>query len=111
MSDRLRTTPGGTPGTFALRLVVAMVLTAVAALLLLTVVLVALGPRDDPSVTFGWVYQAMVVAVAAVCMPRLWRWVAGARPRDITPVLPPEEEPVPGPHEGLSGEVPPPRRW
>lgn len=111
MSDRLRTAPGEPRATFAFRVAVGTAVSVVAASLLVTLVVVSLGPRDDPTALFGWFYQGILVVVAAVAMPPLWRWVLAARPRESAPVLPVDEDPASGDHAGLSGDVVPPRRW
>jgi lysylphosphatidylglycerol synthetase-like protein (DUF2156 family) len=111
MADRLLTAPGGTPRAFAVRLAVATASSVLAALMLVSLVVVARGRRDDPTVAFGWFYQAMLLGVAVVSMPGLWRWALAARPRERVPVLPIDEEPGPRPHDGLAGNVAPPTRW
>jgi len=111
MSERLRTTSGESPGTFGFRLGVVVAVSLVAVVLLVTLVMVALGPRDDPSAAFGWVYQGMLVVAMAVALPPMWRWALAARPRESVPVLPVDEDPASGPHDGLSGNAPLPRRW
>jgi len=111
MPERLRTRPGESPSTFTFRLGVVIAVSVLALVLLVTLVVVALGPRDDPTAAFGWVYQGMLVVATTVALPRMWRWALAARPREGVPVLPVDEDPASGPHDGLSGNAPLPRRW
>ncbi|GIG20398.1 hypothetical protein Cch01nite_11220 [Cellulomonas chitinilytica] len=111
MTDRLHVTPPTSQSrSFARRVAVGTILSAVLALLLVSLVLVAVLRRDHTEAAFGWVFQAMVVVVGAVLLRPLWRWVLAERPQPDVPARL-DEIAEPRAHEGISGKVAPPRRW
>jgi hypothetical protein len=57
----------------------------------------------------GWFFQSVFTVLAAPALWFWWRHILDQRRHDEP--RPPELDEPSGPHLGLSGQVPPPKRW